>query len=142
MSDSLIINARPHLRWYRRMFSDASTAMLWGFWLWLWRPALSLYGFLAGLHAGLQPALMKLASVGTPVSIEGSAVALFSTSSTLLLWSVLTPTQDQRPQPKQLRDYADHFGLTEQDLVHGRNSSVCVVHHDENGRIVRIEQRA
>lgn len=142
MTDSLIINARPRLSWYRRVFSDASTAMLWGVWLWLWRPMLSLYGWLASMHLGLQPALMKFASAGVPVSIEGSAVALFSTSSTLLLWSVLTPEQSEKNQPKQLREYANYFGLSEQELLTSRNSSVCVVHHDDSGRIVQIEQRA
>lgn len=142
MTDSLIINARPHLRWHRRIFSDASTAMLWGFWLWLWRPLLSLYGWLVGLHAGLQPVVLKMLNFGGPVSIEGSAVALVSTSSTLLLWSALTPQQNQKPQVNQLQDYASHFGLSEQHLLSGRNSSVCVVHHDEHGRIVRIETRA
>lgn len=142
MNDTLIINARPHLRWHRRAFSDASTAMLWGFWLWLWRPVLSLYTLLSGLHVGIQSALTKFLSVGFPVSIEGSVLALFSTSSSLLLWSVLTPQQTQKPQPRQLRDYAEHFGLSEQELLVSRNCSVCVVHHDDFGRIVRIENRA
>ena len=36
MQDSLIINVRGELGWHRRLFSDATTAALWGAWL-VWR---------------------------------------------------------------------------------------------------------
>ncbi|HEX6592911.1 MAG TPA: poly-beta-1,6-N-acetyl-D-glucosamine biosynthesis protein PgaD [Moraxellaceae bacterium] len=142
MSDSLIINARQHLRWHERLFSDASTAMLWGVWLWLWRPVLSTVNWLAALGASFQPTLMKLLANGSPLNIEGGVVALVGTSGTLLLWNLLPARKAEAPQVHTLRDYAGHFQLPEQDILAGRASSVCVVHHDEQGRIVRIEQRA
>ncbi len=142
MNDSLIIDARPHLHWQSRLFSDASTAMLWGCWLWLWRPLLSIYAWTMGLGVGLHATLMKLPALGASLSVENSAVALFSTSSTLLLWKFLSTDKAQQAQARPLRDYATHFGLPEQDIRTGRDSSVCVVHHDAQGRIVRIEQRA
>jgi poly-beta-1,6-N-acetyl-D-glucosamine biosynthesis protein PgaD len=36
-------------------------------------------------------------------------------------------------------DYARHFELPEGELLAGRDAAVCVVHHDERGRIVRVE---
>ena len=142
MSDSLIINARQHLRWHERLFSDASTAMLWGVWLWLWRPVLSTVNWLAAVGASFQPTLTKLLANGSPLNIEGGVVALVGTSGTLLLWNLLPARKAGSPQVHTLRDYASHFQLPEQDILQGRASSVCVVHHDEQGRIVRIEQRA
>jgi poly-beta-1,6-N-acetyl-D-glucosamine biosynthesis protein PgaD len=141
MTDSLIINARPYLGWHQRLFCDASTAMMWGLWLWLWRPLLNVYSWTMGLGVGLHTTLLKMLAVGVPVSFEGSAVALVSTSSTLLLWKFLGTEKALQPQARQLHDYAAHFGLSEQAIASGRSSAVSVVHHDEHGRIVRIEAR-
>lgn len=40
-----------------------------------------------------------------------------------------------------LSDYARHFQLPEQEVMDGRASSICVVHHDEHGRIIRIDSQ-
>ena len=142
MNDSLIINARHQMRWHQRLFSDASTAMLWGFWLWMWRPVLSLFAWLGGVGASFQPTVMKLLASGTPVNLEGSVVALVGTSSTLLLWNMLPATRARVRCSHTLRDYAAHFELPEQQIIAGRETSVCVVHHDDSGRIIRIEKKA
>lgn len=142
MNDSLIINARKHLRWQQRFFSDASTAMLWGAWLWMWRPLLSAASWLSGIGASFQPTFMKLLSSGTPVTLEGSVMALVGTSSTLLLWNMLPANRAHVRGTHTLRDYAAHFELPEQQIIAGRETSVCVVHHDDNGRITRIEKKA
>lgn len=143
MSKSLIINARHHLRWHQRFFSDASTAMLWGGWLWMWRPLLNIFSWLSTRGAGFHHLLIKLLANGSPVSIGGSMMALVGTSGTLLLWNLL-PAQKAcaSPQANTLRDYALHFELPEQEIITGRATSVCVVHHDEAGRIIRIEAKA
>jgi poly-beta-1,6-N-acetyl-D-glucosamine biosynthesis protein PgaD len=142
MRDSLIINARHQMRWYQRLFSDASTAMLWGFWLWLWRPVLSIFAWLGSFGASFQPTLIKLVSNGSPLNIEGSMMALVGTSGTLLLWNLLPARKAETPKVMTLRDYAAHFELPELEIINGRASSVCVVHHDEDGRIVRVDSRA
>lgn len=142
MNDSLIINARRHLRWHQRLFSDASTAMLWGVWLWLWRPLLSFVAWLGGVGASVQPTLTKFIASGTPVTLEGSVVALVGTSGTLLLWNLLPASRSESARTHTLRDYAAHFELPEQQILSGRAASVCVVHHDEHGRITRIDTRA
>lgn len=142
MNKHLIINARHHLSWYQRFFSDASTAMLWGGWLWMWRPLLNTVNWIANLGATFQPTLLKVLANGTPMNIEGSVMALVGTSGTLLLWNML-PAQKARtsPQAQLLRDYAAHFELPEQDILAGRASRVCIIHHDDSGRIIRIESR-
>lgn len=146
MSDSLIINARSHLCWRRRLCCDATTAMLWGYWLWLCRPVIGALDLLGGLRLGLQASSLTLASAAAPlampVSLQSSLLVLASTSSSLLLWSLLTERRSDRVRIHRLSDYARHFGLSEQTIVTGRSSSVCLVHHDEQGRIVAIENRA
>lgn len=142
MSDSLIINARHQMPWHQRLFSDASTAMLWGFWLWMWRPLLSIFTWLGSLGASFQPTFMKLLANGSPVNLEGSVMALVGTSSTLLLWNMLPASKTAARNTHTLRDYAAHFELPEQDILAGRDTSVCVVHHDDSGRIIRIEKKA
>lgn len=140
MSDSLIINARHQLRWHQRLFSDASTAMLWGAWLWLWRPVVGTFNWLWSLGASFHPALLKL--LGGAINFEGSVVMLAGTSGTLLLWNMLPSRKAQAREVHVLRDYARHFQLSEQDVLKGRASSICVVHHDEQGRIIRIDHQA
>lgn len=141
MPDSLIIDARHRLRWHQRLCSDAGTAMLWGAWLWLWRPLFSAFAWLSKLGAGAPPTLLPLAA-GLPLGLERSAVALLGTSGTLLLWNLLPARRTPPPPPPSLQDYARHFDLSVEVLVAGRAAAVCVVHHDEQGRIVAIEARA
>lgn len=137
MTDKLIINARQHLPWHQRLFCDAGTAMLWGFWLYLWRPILSTLSYLSTWGIGFRPMM------ASAVNVEGTVVALLGTSGTLLLWNLLPERHlpDNHRQPAGLPDYAAHFALPEQDIARGQDSQVVVVHHDEQGRIVRLAPR-
>jgi poly-beta-1,6-N-acetyl-D-glucosamine biosynthesis protein PgaD len=139
MKDTPIINARHQLRWHRRLASDASTALLWGGWLWMCRPALVAVTRMLGL--GLKHPAGKLLALGGPVSLEGTVLALVGTAGLLLLWNRLSSQPALRPQLTLLPDYAGHFGVDTQTIVAGRNSPICVVHHDDQGRITRIEAR-
>lgn len=144
-NNSLIINARHQMPWRRRLFSDATTAMLWGCWLWLWRPVLSAFNWLAGFGASFtnfivhfHSALPKIIN-GSGLGFEGGVVTLVGTSGTLLLWNLLPARKVSMPEVQTLRDYARHFDLPEQTILAGRAASVCVVHHDDNGHIIGIE---
>jgi poly-beta-1,6-N-acetyl-D-glucosamine biosynthesis protein PgaD len=138
MSTSLIINARRQLHWQQRLFSDTSTALMWGGWLYLWRPFLAA----AGALSNLQPMLVKLLGGTSPATLVYSLVALVGSSGTLLLWNLLPARKACTAQREQsLPDYAAHFQLPVQAIVQGRSASVCVVHHDADGRIVGIETR-
>jgi len=53
----------------------------------------------------------------------------------------LTSRQALRPRLAALPDYAGYFGLEQQDVQRSRGCAVCVVHHDEHGRIVQIQGR-
>lgn len=133
-SDSLIIDARQQLPWTMRLASDTSTAMLWGWWLWLCRPALSL---ITWVSAYIPP---KFIVLGSATTLEGPMVALVGTSGTLMLWNLLPAKTAPSSKAYTLNTYAQHFELPLTQIVEGRDASVCVVHHDANGRIERIER--
>jgi poly-beta-1,6-N-acetyl-D-glucosamine biosynthesis protein PgaD len=142
MSGSLIINARHRLPWHQRLFSDASTAMMWGAWLWLWAPVLRSSAWLVDLGVRSYPSFMNVVASGSAENLQHSFVALVGTSGTLLAWSWLPARKVRACAPAlSVRDYARHFELREHELHVGRRASVCVVHHDESGRIVRLECR-
>ncbi|MFY3744770.1 poly-beta-1,6-N-acetyl-D-glucosamine biosynthesis protein PgaD [Anaeromyxobacter sp. Red801] len=139
MSGSLIINARHRLAWYQRLLSDASTALMWGAWLWLWVPVLRA---IAELGMRSSPVLVKLVTNGTGGDLPSSVMALVGTSGTLLVWKGLPARKALADgEALSLRDYARHFALSESSLLAGRRAAVCVVHHDDDGRIVRLECR-
>jgi poly-beta-1,6-N-acetyl-D-glucosamine biosynthesis protein PgaD len=141
MSRSLIIDARHRLRWHQRLLSDASTAILWSGWLLLWAPLLRAYASLAHLGARVSPALAKLHLLGSDDGLQYSLAALLGASGTLVVWNRLPARRACAAPPPSLREYARHFDLPEHELRAGHEAAVCVVHHDEHGRIVRLERR-
>jgi poly-beta-1,6-N-acetyl-D-glucosamine biosynthesis protein PgaD len=140
MSGSLIIDARRLVPWPRRLCSDLSTSMMWGIWLKLWVPLWA--GWLPQLAARSQPGSFdRLVSGSATQSVQCCVLALAGISGALLVWKELPANGVRAPKALALRDYARHFGLPEDAIVDGRLASVCVVHHDESGRIVRLETR-
>jgi poly-beta-1,6-N-acetyl-D-glucosamine biosynthesis protein PgaD len=138
MSESLIINDRRQLHWQRRLFGDASTAALWGFWLWLCRPLIGVMALLAGSGFAAKHGFVHVA-LGGPVTIEHTAMALCSTSGSLLLWNMLVERRTRELAVQAQPNYAAYFNLPVQEVQAGRDSKIAVVHHDETGRIVRVE---
>jgi poly-beta-1,6-N-acetyl-D-glucosamine biosynthesis protein PgaD len=141
MSTSIIIDARDRLRWHQRIAWDASTAALWGGWLWLWSPLLGAGGTLAHLGADL-PWLPKLLPAASTGSLPLSIMALAGTSGTLMALNKLPHRKPQADEALPVAEYARHFQVSEQVIEAGRSAAICVVHHDEDGRIAGIECRA
>jgi len=142
MSGTLIINARHRLAWHQRLVSDASTAMMWAVWLWLWSPLLQAMRSLMHVGARSMPTLTHLAASFSGRDLKLSLAALVGTSGSLLVWSRFPPVAHSRAaEPLTVRDSARYHRLPERELSEGLTSPICVVHHDEAGRIVRIEAR-
>jgi poly-beta-1,6-N-acetyl-D-glucosamine biosynthesis protein PgaD len=136
MSNSLIINIRQQLHWYQRFFSDSSTALMWGMWLYLWRPLV----VITGAHAfSKQPFLVHFVTKISPMTMGYIIVSVMCGALALLLWTLL-PARRIIPSPqKSLSDYATHFQLPEQEITAGRAANICTVHHDAYGRVIGIE---
>ena len=142
MSASLIINARDRLAWHQRFFSDASTVVMWGVWLKLWYPVLRAFGKVPYLDTLARRTLRMAVASAAGVGVEHYAAAVVGASGTLLVWSHLPSFKSCEPAEPTAIDYAEHFGLSVTELQVGRESAICVVHHDESGRIVRVDTRA
>lgn len=142
MSDTLIINARSHLPWQHRLASDTSTAVLWGWWLWLCRPLFNAANWMASFGSGMNFSLTKLTIIGSTAALEAPVAALVGTSGTLMLWNMLPAQPTPAAKALTIKEYAAHFDLAEDQIRSGQSASICVVHHSENGQILRIEHRA
>jgi poly-beta-1,6-N-acetyl-D-glucosamine biosynthesis protein PgaD len=142
MAQKLIINARSDLSWRRRVLSDLATAGLWAFWIVLWWPVFRKLYHVIRLHEGLSRGAIQVFRTITPISLTHSSIALLGTCALLLLWTLL-PTRKltHAHDEEMLADYSDYFDLDEGEILAGRESRVCVVRHDEHGRIVGIEPR-
>lgn len=142
MPARFIINARHQLDWRQRLLTDAATAGLWVFWLTLMQPLTSLLQFQVSGHFGLavRPLAMNLFLFGHK-SLHW-LLALGGTSGLLLAWSRLPV----RPAGSlavscPIQVASRRHAVCGEQLRSGRGANVCVVHHDEQGRIIAIETR-
>jgi poly-beta-1,6-N-acetyl-D-glucosamine biosynthesis protein PgaD len=70
-----------------------------------------------------------------------AAIALGSTSGTLLLWNFASEWHRNQPAASGAPDFERYFGLSAREIEQGRSSRITVLHHNENGQIVRVESR-
>ena len=125
MQDTIIIDEYHKRSIFNRIVNDGATTFLWAGWSWLCK-----------FHHFFN---LRFLFAVVPPALEDPAVALISTSSVLLLWNSI---DYDLPVLRKLEavDYANHFGLSENELVEGRNTRICIVHHDEFGNIIKIER--
>jgi hypothetical protein len=76
---------------------------------------------------------------GGILTLEDAVVALIGTCTLLMLWNRLSSQPAPTPRLAIVPDYAGHFGIEPRQLADARDSGVCTVHHDEAGRILRID---
>jgi poly-beta-1,6-N-acetyl-D-glucosamine biosynthesis protein PgaD len=134
--ESVIIEASDRLTWHRRLASELATAALWGGWLWLWAPLLEGAGLFARLAPHVPAALKALPAAGPTLPLSVAAIA-----GTVALRALPRP-EAKTAAALPVSDYARRFGLPAHVIEAGRGATVCVVHHDADGRIAAIESRA
>lgn len=141
MTDKLIINARKQLHWHQRLLTDSATAGLWAVWLLLLRPLAGALHWLHGWGMAMRPLALNLLMVGH--NGLDAMIALSSTSGVLMLWSRLPSRAPQLVRPAcPVRLASEHAGVDQSLVRAGQQSNICIVHHDEHGRIVHIETRS
>jgi poly-beta-1,6-N-acetyl-D-glucosamine biosynthesis protein PgaD len=140
MKSTLIIEASGSLAWHRRLASTASTAALWGGWLWLWAPLLKAFGQIAHMGARLPVWGLEALPAGPP-SLSLSLAAVAGIPGTVVAWRKLPRRRAKLQTDLPMSEYARHFDLPEQVIEAGRRASVTVVHHHPDGRIAQIECR-
>jgi poly-beta-1,6-N-acetyl-D-glucosamine biosynthesis protein PgaD len=140
MKSNLIIEASDRLAWHKRLASTASTAALWGGWLWLWAPLVKAAGQLSLVGPKLAVWGLEALPAGAPSSPLAIA-AIAGIPGTVVAWRSLPRQQVKAERDLPLSEYARHFDLGEQVIEAGRSSAVTVVHHHPDGRISHIECR-
>jgi poly-beta-1,6-N-acetyl-D-glucosamine biosynthesis protein PgaD len=140
MKSSLIIEASDSLAWHRRFASTASTAALWGGWLWLWVPLVKAAGQLALLGPKLSVWGLEALPAGGP-GLPLSLVAVAGIPGTVVAWRKLPRRRAKVESALPVSEYARRFDLQEEVIEEGRRSAVTVVHHHADGRIASIECR-
>ncbi len=140
MKQNLIIEASDRLSWYERLASTASTAALWGGWLWLWAPLVKAAGQLSfpGLNV---PAWGLAALPGGAPSLPLSIAAIAGIPGSVVAWRRLPRRRAKAADDLPVSEYARYFDLGEHQIEAGRRSAVTVVHHHPDGRIAHIECR-
>ncbi|MFI7861973.1 poly-beta-1,6-N-acetyl-D-glucosamine biosynthesis protein PgaD, partial [Acinetobacter baumannii] len=115
-----------------------STAMMWAAWLLLWRPFVFIWVLAELQKTHLVHRLFSAFGVG----IEHGITALIACAVGLLLWSHVLPerrVEGSELNMKQTDDYARYFDLPVQEIEQGRSQKITVVHHNEFGKIIRVE---
>ncbi len=141
MKSTLIIEASDRLAWHHRLASTASTAALWGGWLWLWTPLVKAAGQFAQLGPQIPVWGLTLLPASGP-SLPLSLAALAGTSGTLVAWRKLPRRRAKLESALPVSEYAQRFDLPEHVIEAGRRAAVSVVHHHPDGRIAHIECRS
>lgn len=133
---SVIIDIRDQLPWQQRCLGTTTTVLLWGGWLLLWQPLMiSLGVFDHNNHYLVNQIMQVFWSV-----LENGFVAILTCALMLWLWSHFIPAKSVKyTQVKSIADYADHFEISAEQIHRSRQQKVVTVHHDDEGRIIRIE---
>lgn len=138
-----IINARRELGRGRRLASDVGTLLLWIGWILLWIPAFRTLREAHRLKVDWGFAVQEAVDTITPISLTHSALLVLGTCAMLLLWSLIPNRKPAAvPVTETLEDEARRLHVPRQELQDGRDSRVCVVHHDDDGVIRSVERRA
>lgn len=131
----LIIDLRDQLPWRKRYLSNTTTLLLWGAWLLLWRPMILVIGLIYAHKVSLLDHLFDTFRL----VVENGFTALVACALSLWMWSTLvSPKSKQDAEAKKLDDYAKYFGINQAHLQDARQQKVVYVHHNEEGKITRL----
>jgi len=135
-TETLIIDVRNQLPWHKRYLSNTTTAMLWGCWLFLWRPLVIFISYVAIQ----KPHLIEHFFSAIAHVLENGFTALLACAISLWLWSHFIPSKTKaQAKDKSTEEYARYFNLDARQLKASRLQKVVIVHHDTEGRITHID---
>ena len=135
-TQSIIIDVRRQLPWHQRYLSNTSTVLLWGVWLLLWQPLMVSLGFGQYVNDHLVDQILHV-FFGV---LENGFIAILACALMLWLWSNFIPAKSVKyTQVQGVKDYAESFQVSAEQIHRSRQQKIVTVHHDEHGRIVRVE---
>ena len=138
MSTSVIIDVRDRLRWHQRFACEASTAALWGGWLWLWAPLLKAGGSRLDSAWTCPPGSR---SCSPSPAREASRSRSWRWPGPRGRWWRGVPLRKASIAGRRQSPSTRGTSSSPSTIEAGRGAATCVVHHDSDGRIARIECR-
>lgn len=142
MPEPLIINVSRDLGWRRRLASRATTTALWCGFALLWLPVALKLHEVVRQRLSFEPAAIEVLETVDPLSPWHSLIALLGTCALLLLWSLLpSRTAGATHTAETPEALALGFGLEPAQVANAQAARICVVHHDEHGRVIAVEAR-
>jgi len=137
-----LIIERPDLQsWQQRFMSRTLTLVFWGVWVYLWLPAITLAGWLAGLERFHFHMVVLEGYVGFLDLLVVYAVIILAMALALIGWAKYNHlrfrgVERRRARPSvSVESLARHVACSVDDIQRWRAAQIAVVHHDAHGGI-------
>lgn len=140
--ETLIINKRHELPFWKRALWDIVTVCLWLGWFYLWKPLVLVFYKIITLKVPPESISDTIWDEIASVQFEHAVFMLIATPIVLFVLSRL-----QRHQNTSMHlfydtnDYANYFQLDQIQLQRCIDSQVITVYHDEHGKIDKLENK-
>lgn len=140
--ETLIINKRRELPKAKRILWDGITVLLWLGFLYLWKPVFLIFYKIITLGAPADEIADWIYGEIHSVTFGHAIILLISTPIILFILSRLT--RHQAPSEHLIynsSDYSDYFNLDDAQRQQCVNSQYITIHHDNYGRILRLDKQ-
>jgi biofilm PGA synthesis protein PgaD len=144
MNPTLIID-RPHLvPHHRRLIYGVTTLAIWYFWLYLWLPLVTFFGWLTGGMLGYEQMVVLDGYRSLAHLLAWYGVVILILDGGLIVWATYNLLRFRGKERRselpnaEVGAYAEHFGMAAHELSAWRKAKVLNVHHDTLGRVERV----
>ncbi|MBX3679538.1 poly-beta-1,6-N-acetyl-D-glucosamine biosynthesis protein PgaD [Cognatazoarcus halotolerans] len=141
-----LIIERPDLQsWQQRFVSRTLTLVFWVGWVYLWLPAITLVGWLAGLERFHFHMIVLEGYQGFLGLLVLYAVVIFSMGFALVLWAKYNHWRFRGVERRRMRPTVSAealgtmIGVQAADIERWRDARIAVVHHDAHGQVVMVD---
>ncbi len=139
---------RPELQtWQQRSLYGLVTLLLWGLWMYLWTPLLSLVAWVLGVRFFVVEMLLPTnMTYVQELFIYGQVILLMLVLilawSHYNIWRFRGKERRSHQPPLSPADEADWYGIDPKLVEQLRETRSAVVHYDDNNRLVTVQSRA
>jgi poly-beta-1,6-N-acetyl-D-glucosamine biosynthesis protein PgaD len=137
--ETLIINKRRELPRTKRIIWDIITLLLWGGFIYLWKPVFHIFYRIITLGAPADELSDWIFGEIHSVTFDHALYMLIGTPIVLFILSRLN--HHQAPSEHLIyhsSDYSEYFNLEDAELEQGVNSQLVTVYHDDHGHITHL----
>jgi biofilm PGA synthesis protein PgaD len=140
--ETLIINKRHELPRTKRIFWDIITVLLWGWFIYLWKPIFHIFYRIITLGAPADELSDWIFGEIHSVTVGHALYMLIGTPIVLFVLSRIN--RHQAPSEHLIyhsSDYANYFHIDEAQLEECSNNQLVTVYFDEHGQIIALENQ-